>query len=97
MKDTIAAISTSLGVGAISIIRVSGDNSIEIVNNITKNKNLTDALTHTIHYDFIVYKVKIIDTSSKWVGVTYKEDKEEVVNYINNQIENNVYPKKLWN
>ena len=40
MKDTIAAISTSLGVGAISIIRVSGDNSIEIVNNITKNKNL---------------------------------------------------------
>ena len=31
MKDTIAAISTSLGVGAISIIRVSGDNSIEIV------------------------------------------------------------------
>ena len=61
MKDTIAAISTSLGVGAISIIRVSGDNSIEIVNNITKNKNLTDALTHTIHYDFIVDKDKIID------------------------------------
>ena len=61
MKDTIAAISTSLGVGAISIIRVSGDNSIEIVNNITKNKNLTNALTHTIHYDFIVDKDKIID------------------------------------
>lgn len=61
MKDTIAAISTSLGAGAISIIRVSGDNSIEIVNNITKNKNLTDALTHTIHYDFIVDKDKIID------------------------------------
>lgn len=61
MKDTIAAISTSLGVGAISIIRVSGDNSIEIVNNITKNKNLTAALTHTIHYDFIVDKDKIID------------------------------------
>ena len=61
MKDTIAAISTSLGVGAISIIRVSGDNSIEIVNSITKNKNLTDALTHTIHYDFIVDKDKIID------------------------------------
>ena len=40
MNDTIAAISTAMGVGAISIIRVSGDNSIEIVNNITKNKNL---------------------------------------------------------
>ena len=61
MKDTIAAISTSLGVGAISIIRVSGDNSTEIVNSITNNKNLTDALTHTIHYDFIVDKDKIID------------------------------------
>ena len=38
MNDTIAAISTAMGVGAISIIRVSGENSIEIVNNITKRK-----------------------------------------------------------
>ena len=36
MEDTIAAISTSLGVGAISIIRVSGNESINIVNNIFK-------------------------------------------------------------
>ena len=34
MNDTIAAISTALGVGAISIIRVSGPDSINIVNKI---------------------------------------------------------------
>ena len=34
MEDTIAAISTALGVGAISIIRVSGPEAIEIVNKI---------------------------------------------------------------
>ena len=34
MLDTIAAISTSLGVGAISIIRVSGNEAINIVNKI---------------------------------------------------------------
>ena len=34
MNDTIAAISTALGVGAVSIIRLSGDESIEIVNKI---------------------------------------------------------------
>ena len=36
MEDTIAAIATSLGVGAISIIRVSGPEAIKIVNNIGK-------------------------------------------------------------
>ena len=40
MNDTIAAISTTMGVGAISIIRVSGNESIEIVNKIFKGKNL---------------------------------------------------------
>ena len=34
MNDTIAAISTAMGVGAISIIRVSGKDSIKIVRNI---------------------------------------------------------------
>lgn len=40
MNDTIAAISTNLGVGAISIIRVSGNDAIKIVNKIFKGKNL---------------------------------------------------------
>ena len=61
MNDTIAAISTALGVGAISIIRVSGDEAVKIVNKITKSKKIINSLTHTIHYDFIVDNDKIID------------------------------------
>ncbi len=61
MDDTIAAISTSQGVGAISIIRVSGNDSIDIVNKIFKGKDLSQVNTHTIHYGYIVDKDEIID------------------------------------
>jgi tRNA modification GTPase len=61
MDDTIAAISTSQGVGAISIIRVSGENSIKIVNKIFKGKDLTKVNTHTINYGHIVKNDEIID------------------------------------
>ena len=61
MNDTIAAISTSLGVGAISIIRVSGPDSIQIVNKLFKGKDLTKVDTHTIHYGHIVYENEVID------------------------------------
>lgn len=61
MEDTIAAISTALGVGAISIIRVSGNDSIKIVNEIFKGKDLSKQNTHTIHYGYIVDNEKIID------------------------------------
>lgn len=61
MNDTIAAISTTLGVGAISIIRVSGNDAIKIVNKIFKGKNLEKVETHTINYGHIVNKDEIID------------------------------------
>ena len=61
MNETIAAISTALGVGAISIIRVSGENSIKIVNNIFKGNNLNLVDSHTINYGYIVENEKIID------------------------------------
>ena len=61
MEDTIAAISTAPGVGAISIIRVSGNDSISIVNKIFKGKDLEKVNTHTIHYGNIVDNEKIID------------------------------------
>ena len=61
MNDTITAISTALGVGAISIIRVSGDKSIEIVNKIFKGKDLTKVDTHTINYGHIIDNNDIID------------------------------------
>ena len=60
MEDTIAAISTALGVGAISIVRVSGKDSINIVNKIF-DKDITNAKSHTIHYGHIVENRKIID------------------------------------
>ena len=54
MNDTICAISTSQGVGAIAIIRVSGDEAIAITNKIFKGKDLTKVYTHTINYGHIV-------------------------------------------
>ena len=61
MNDTIAAISTTQGVGAISIVRVSGNESINIVNSIFKGKDLTKVDTHTINYGHIVNDEEIID------------------------------------
>ena len=61
MKDTIAAISTTMGVGAISIIRVSGNEAINIVNKIYKGKDLTKVKTHTINYGHIIDNESIID------------------------------------
>lgn len=59
-EDTIVAISTALGVGAISIIRVSGNEAITIVNKIF-DKNLLQAKSHTIHYGHIIENNQIID------------------------------------
>lgn len=62
MNDTICAIATSQGIGAIAIIRVSGDESIEIVNKIFKGKDLNKVDSHTINYGHIIDKEgKIID------------------------------------
>lgn len=41
-------------------------------------------------------EVKVLDTNEKWYGVTYKEDKKELVNAINKMIEEGKYPKNLW-
>ena len=61
MNDTIAAISTTMGVGAIAIIRISGTNAINIVNKIFKGKDLTTVDSHTITYGYIIDKDSIID------------------------------------
>ncbi len=61
MNDTIAAISTALGVGAISIVRLSGPDAIEIVNNCFTGKNLEKAPSHTIHYGHIKDNDEVID------------------------------------
>ena len=61
MEDTICAIATASGVGAISIIRVSGNDAINIVNSIFNGKDLTKVASHTINYGFIVDKNEKID------------------------------------
>ena len=61
MNDTIVAISTSLGVGAISIVRLSGQESISIVNKCFKGKDLSKVATHTINYGHIYDDKDLID------------------------------------
>ncbi len=56
MNDTICAIATSQGVGAISIIRVSGEEAVDIVAKIFKGSDLTKVNSHTINYGKIVDK-----------------------------------------
>lgn len=61
MEDTIAAIATAVGVGAISIIRVSGNDAIKNVNKIFKGTDLEKVASHTINYGHIIYNDEIID------------------------------------
>ena len=60
MEDTIVAISTALGVGAISIIRVSGNDVLNIVNKIY-DKDIAAYEANTINYGHIIDKGKVID------------------------------------
>jgi NDP-sugar pyrophosphorylase family protein len=41
-------------------------------------------------------KVEVIPTTAKWQGITYKEDKERLVNDIQKLIDQGEYPQKLW-
>lgn len=61
MNDTIAAVSTAPGISAISIVRLSGEDSIAIVNQLFKGKDLSKVASHTIHYGHIVEKEDMID------------------------------------
>ena len=61
MNDVIVAISTAKGTGAISIVRLSGKGSIDLVNKCFKGKDLTKVDSHTINYGFIKDGEDIID------------------------------------
>ncbi len=58
---TIVGISTALGIGAISIVRISGPNAVKIASKVFKGNDLLKTKTHTIHYGHIVDKKEIID------------------------------------
>lgn len=62
LQDTIVALATPAGSGAIGIIRLSGANAIAIVNQVFKTKNLEKVPSHTIHLGYIRdEQSKIID------------------------------------
>lgn len=42
------------------------------------------------------FNVKVINTTARWVGVTYKEDKDGVVNYIKELMRKGEYKENLW-
>ncbi len=52
-NDTICALATANGMGAIGIIRVSGKDAFEIVSKVFDGKDLTKAASHTVHYGFV--------------------------------------------
>lgn len=52
-QDTIVALSTPQGAGAISIIRLSGSRAFEITAGIFKGKNPNDVKSHTVHFGYI--------------------------------------------
>ena len=62
MEDTIVAISTASGVGAISIIRLSGSKALDVASKIFKGKDLKKVASHTINHGYIIDKNRnIID------------------------------------
>lgn len=64
-SETIAAISTAMSNSGIGIVRISGDDAIEIADKIfipvKQKKNIRKVATHTVHYGNIVDNGKIID------------------------------------
>lgn len=40
--------------------------------------------------------LKVLETDSKWFGITYKEDKQEFTEEINKLVKKGIYPTKLW-
>jgi len=59
--DTIVALATAQGISAIAVIRLSGDTSIEMVQQVFQGKDLTKQASHTIHFGTIRDEEHIID------------------------------------
>nr|WP_299417703.1 tRNA uridine-5-carboxymethylaminomethyl(34) synthesis GTPase MnmE [uncultured Emticicia sp.] len=78
--ETICALSTPQGIGAIGVIRVSGEHTFKIVNKIFKGKDLTEVDSHTIHFGTIRDGGMIVDEVLIAVFKTPKSfTKEDVV------------------
>lgn len=60
-SDTIIALATAQGIGAIAVIRLSGEDAIDMVNNVFKGKDLNHQASHTLHLGTILDEEKAID------------------------------------
>ena len=59
--DTIVALATPPGVGAIGVIRLSGNNAFKIVNDLFPSKNLNNQEPNTIHVGYFIENGKVLD------------------------------------
>ena len=66
----------------------------ENISNLTSEYLIPDVIFDMIKKELI--KMEVLKTDAKWYGVTYKEDKEEVVNAINEMVRTKKYNKNLW-
>ena len=82
MKDTICAIGTLVGESSINLIRVSGDESINIVNKIF-DKDLTKKQSHTITYGYILDGKEKVDEVLVSVFISPKTFTKENIVEIN--------------
>lgn len=93
-QDTIIALATPQGIGAIGVIRLSGKEAISIANTVFKGKDLSTQASHTIHFGTIRDKDKILDEVLVSLFIAPKSfTKEDVVeischgsNYIIRQV-----------
>ncbi len=60
-NDTIVAIATAAGAGAIAVIRLSGNEAIMICNKIFPSKDLTVQKTHTAHVGYLHFNGQLLD------------------------------------
>lgn len=83
-----------------SIFKYLEDEMIEFFKNNKDNLNSCEFLIPNSVFKRIndnSVTVKVLDTDSKWHGVTYKEDKKELVSAIRKMINEGKYPENLWN
>ena len=59
--DTITALATPQGIGAIGVIRVSGDKTFEIVNKLFTSKDLSKQPSHTLHIGLLKHNDTVLD------------------------------------
>jgi tRNA modification GTPase len=61
IQDTIVALATAQGLSAIAVIRLSGDNAIDLTQKVFQGKDLREQKSHTIHFGNLVDGERVID------------------------------------